>query len=70
MDKGENNQTLGPQKMHVRTEAWYNDVFMGCRFSVRMTKAFSYGPELYPQMIFCLVPYPEDSPSTLITPSK
>ena len=32
MDKGKENQINGEQKMHIRTEAWYNDVFMGCRF--------------------------------------
>ena len=70
MDKGNDNQINGKQKMHIRTEAWYNDVFMGCRFNVKMKKEFSYGSELYPVMIFCLVPYPKDSLSNFIASSK
>ena len=56
--------------MHIRTEACYNDVFMGCRFNVKMKKEFSYGSELYPVMIFCLVPYPEDPVSAFVAKSK
>ena len=70
MDKGEKCRIEGLQKMHLRTEAWYNDTFMGCRFSVKMTKTFSYGPDIYPVMMFCLVPYPEDSISAFIASSK
>jgi len=56
--------------MHMRTEAWYDDLFMSCRFSVKMKKKFSYGPFLYPAMIFCLIPYPEDPLSAFIATSK
>jgi hypothetical protein len=70
MDKGKSNQINGKQKMHIRTEAWYNDVFMGCRFYVKMKKEFSYGSKLYPVMIFCLVPYPEDPISAFVATSK
>ena len=54
MDEGSDNQIEGPQKMHVRTESWYNERFMSCRFSVKMKKTFSYGDDIYPVMIFCL----------------
>ena len=56
--------------MHVRTEAWYDEMFIGCRFMVKMNKAFSYGPKVYPNVIFCLVPYPENPVSALVASGK
>ena len=65
LDTGQSSACIGDQNLWLRSIHWYIDMFQSCGFEVKIQWRVDVRDNYYPDVIFCIVPIPDELPAAV-----